>query len=321
MRRVATGPAPWNPGSRREFHNRKRGHVFSSRLERQLEANIDSAKALLKPRAWPRILVFAVQEFLRDDMPGICAGVTFYALLAIFPALSAIVSLYGLFANVDDVRRQILSLSGIIPEGAMRVLGQEMLRLTIAEHGGLTLTLIVSLAVSFYSANAGMKALLRALTTAYEEKERRGFIRLNLVALAFTAGGAVFAAATVAAVVAAPELLARLGLRSALVLSALRWPALLVLLIFSLSMLYALGPDRRSRWRLVAPGNIVAAVGWTAMSVGFSWYVAHFGSFDRTFGSLGGVAGFLTWIWLSLMVVMFGAELNAAVEAHEHPTL
>ncbi|MBS0409513.1 MAG: YihY/virulence factor BrkB family protein [Proteobacteria bacterium] len=290
--------------------------MFSNRLERQLEANVDGAKALLKPRAWPRVVVFAVQEFVRDDMPGVCAGVTFYALLAIFPALSAIVSLYGLFADVDDVRRQILHLSGIIPEGAMRVLGQEMLRLSITEHGGLTLTLIISLSISLYSANAGMKALLKALTTAYEEKERRGFVRLNLVSLAFTAGGSLFAVATVAAVVAVPDLLARLGVRSALLLAALRWPALLVLLIFSLSVLYALGPDRRSRWRLVAPGNIVAAIGWTAMSVVFSWYVAHFGSFDRTFGSLGGVAGFLTWIWLSLMVVMFGAELNAAVEAH-----
>jgi membrane protein len=293
--------------------------VFSNRLERQLEANLDGARALLTPRVWPRMLVFAVQEFVRDDMPGVCAGVTFYALLAIFPALSAIVSLYGLFADVDGVRRQILALSGIIPEGALRVLGQEMLRLTIAEHGGLTLTLIFSILLSLYSANAGMKALLKALTTAYEEKERRGFLRLNLVSLAFTAGGAVFAVATLASVVAAPDLLARLGLGGALLLSALRWPALLVVLIFSLSVLYALGPDRRSRWRMVTPGAIVAAVSWTAMSVGFSWYVAHFGSFDRTFGALGGVAGFLTWIWLSLMVVMFGAELNAAVEAHEHP--
>jgi membrane protein len=292
-------------------------HVFSSRLERQVDANVQGAKTLAHPSHWPKLVTFAVQEFLRDDMPSVSAGVTFYALLAIFPALSAVMSLYGLFADVDDARRQVAHMHGVIPEGAARVLDDAMLRLSLAQHGGLTMTLIVSVAISLFSANAGMKALLRALTVAYEQHESRGFIKLNLVSLGFTIGGAVFALLTLACVVGAPELLDRLGLKGFGLLSVLRWPALLLLLAVSLSMLYGLGPDRRSRWRLVAPGNVVGAVGWTAMSVGFSWYVAHFGSFDRTFGSLGGVAGFMTWIWLSVMVVMFGAELNAAVETCE----
>ncbi|MGA0600266.1 YihY/virulence factor BrkB family protein [Caulobacter sp. KR2-114] len=291
--------------------------MFSSRLERQLQANVDGARTLAHPGHWPRLIIFAVQEFVRDDMPSVSAGVTFYSLLALFPALSAIVSLYGLFADVDGARRQVGHLAGVIPEGAVRVLDDAMLRLSLAQHGGLTVTLILSVAISLYSANAGMKALLRALSRAYEQDERRGFVKLNLVSLAFTGAGAAFAVLTMACVVGAPELLARLGLRSAALLGLLRWPVLLLLLVVSLSLLYALGPDRRSRWRLVAPGNIVGALGWTAMSVGFSWYVAHFGQFDRTFGSLGGVAGFMTWIWLSVMVVMFGAELNAAVETCE----
>lgn len=291
--------------------------MFSSHLERQVQANLQGAKTLAHPGHWPRLIVFAVQEFLRDDMPSVSAGVTFYTLLAIFPALSAIVSLYGLFADVEGARRQVAHLAGVIPEGAMRVIGDAMLRLSLAQHGGLTMTLIISVSISLYSANAGMKALLRALTVAYEQHEQRGFIKLNLVSLGFTVGGAAFAVLTLGCVVAAPELLTRLGLRSAIALSLLRWPIMLVLLVVSLSLLYALGPDRRSRWRLVAPGNVVAALAWTVMSVGFSWYVAHFGQFDRTFGSLGGVAGFMTWIWLSMMVVMFGAELNAAVETCE----
>jgi len=291
--------------------------VFSSRLERQVQANVQGARTLAHPGHWPKIITFAVQEFTRDDMPSVSAGVTFYTLLAIFPALSAIMSLYGLFADIDDARRQIAHLHGIIPEGASRVLDDAMLRLSLAQHGGLTATLIISVAISLYSANAGMKALIRALTVAYEQRETRGFIRLNLVSLAFTAGGAAFAILTLACVVGAPELLDRLGLKGFGLLGVLRWPMLLIMLMVSLSVLYGLGPDRRSRWRLVAPGNIVGAVAWTAMSVGFSWYVSHFGNFDRTFGSLGGVAGFMTWIWLSVMVVMFGAELNAAVEACE----
>ncbi len=268
---------------------------------------------------WTRALIAAVREFMADDMPSVCAGVTFYTLLALFPALSAIVSLYGLVADVQDARAQILALSGLIPEGAVRVLGDEMLRLARAEHGGLTLAFSISLAVSVYSANAGMRALLRALTVAYEEQETRGFLRMNLVSLAFTVGGTLLAVGALIVVVAAPAGLEKVGLKNVAMLDLLRWPVMLLGLLVSLSVLYGLGPNRPTRWRLLSPGNVVAALGWTAMSLAFSWYVANFGHFDRTFGSLGAVAGFMTWIWLSLMVVMFGAELNAAFEAPESP--
>jgi membrane protein len=264
---------------------------------------------------WFEAAKAAVISFGNDRIPAASAAITFFVLLALFPAISAFVSLYGLVADVSDVERQIAALHGLLPEGAISVVSDELTRLTAADHGALSFAFAISLGVSIWSANAGFKALMDGLNVAYETRERRGFIRLNLESLAFTVGAILAAMAAVAADVYAPAALAPLGPAA---LTAFRWlraPVGVVGIIVASSLIYRFGPSRPvARWRWITPGGVVAAVGWIVMSALFSWYVSSFGSYDKTYGSLGAIVGFLTWVWLSTMVLMFGAELNDEVE-------
>jgi membrane protein len=271
------------------------------------------------PRAGFRASIFAsIKAFNEDRIPTAAAAVTFYALLALFPALSAFVSLYGLFADVGQARRQIVALSGLLPGGAVKVLGEQMTRFASADHGRLGLAFAVSLLVSIWSANAGVKALIQALNVAFETRERRNFLQLNLLSLGFTAGLLLLSIAAVAVIAAASGVLARVGLSGLPAGPELRWPAFLILTGAVFALLYRFGPSRTLvRWRWVTPGACLAAVSWVAMSALFSTFVANFGHYDQTYGSLGAIVGFLTWIWLSLMVLLFGAEVNAAFERRD----
>jgi membrane protein len=274
-----------------------------------------SSPLRISRRGWMDVLGHTIREFIDDLIPAVAAGATFYALLALFPALAAFVSLYGLVADVDEARHQISSLSNVLPGGAISILDQQLARLGASSHRSLGLAFAGGLLFSIASANAGMKAFIGGLNIAYEEHEKRNFIKLNLVSLAFTVGAIVFAVIAFAAIVAAPDLLRHLGLGRVAVTSLLKWPLLLVVVTGLFSLLYRFGPSREhARWRWITPGGLVAAVGWLTMSVLFSWYVANFGHYDRTYGSLGAVIGFMTWIWLSLIVILFGAELNSELE-------
>ena len=273
-----------------------------------------------RPAGWRALIARAVREFSKDNIPGQAAAVTFYILLALFPALSAFASIYGLFADVDDARRLLSQLNGLLPGGALSVLSDQLVRLAATDNGQLGLAFVVSLLISVWSANAGIKALFAGLNVAYEARERRRFIRLNLISLAFTAGAIVLAVVGIAAMVAAPATLARFGYAGLEGAAILRWPAFLILATMLFSLLYRFGPCLPDpHWRWITPGGVLAAVGWMAMSIAFSFYVANFGHYDRTYGSLGAIVGFLTWIWLSLMVVLFGAELNSEIEKVQRP--
>jgi len=274
------------------------------------------APTQIPARGWRRIAMRTFKEFNDDNIPSVAAGATFYSLLALFPALGAFVSLYGLIANAGDAQRQIVALAGLLPGGAVSVLSGQVTRLAAVPHARLGLAFAFGLLVSLWSSNAGVKGLISGLNTAYEQKERRNFLTLNAVSLAFTLGGIALSIAATAAVVAAPETLSRLGLKTLAGMSLLRWPVLLVVVTGMFSLLYRYGPCRTlARWRWITPGGLVAALAWMLMSAMFSWYVADFGHYDRTYGSLGAMIGFMTWIWLSLMVVLLGAELNAEIEA------
>jgi len=258
-------------------------------------------------------------EFTEDRIPTVAAGSTFYVLLALFPALGVFVSLYGLFGDVGEAQKQIAALQGLLPAGGVTVLSEQMTRLAAVPHDKLGWTFLLSLVLSVWSANAGTKALIAGLNVAYEARERRNFLMLNLVSLGFTAGGIVFAVAALGTVVAVPELLARLGLGGLAGGSVWRWPIMLAVMVAVLSGLYRFAPSHKHpRWRWVTPGGVLAAVLWGAMSAAFSFYVGHWGTYDRTYGSLGALAGFMTWIWLSLIVVLLGAELNCELD-HERP--
>jgi membrane protein len=264
---------------------------------------------------WRQIFLRSIKAFNADQIPAWAGGVTFFCLLALFPALSVFASLYGLFGDTNQARDQILGLSGLLPEGAVTVLGDQLRLLSKMNHRSLGMAFAAGLLFSVWSSNAGVKSLFAGLNAAYEEKERRSFIRLNLLSLTFTFGLVLLAILAIATIAAAPATLSLIGLGWLSKFAILRWPLILVVVGGVLSLLYRFGPSKSfGRWRWITPGSIAAAIGWLVMSLGFSWYVANFGNFNKTYGALGGVVGFMTWIWLSAMIVLYGAELNAEIE-------
>jgi membrane protein len=271
--------------------------------------------AQIGARGWKEVARRTLAEFNEDQIPLVAAGSTFFILLALFPGLGVFVSLYGLGGDIQGAERQIAALQGVLPPGGVTVLTEQMVRLAATPAASLKLTFIVSLLFSVWSANAGTKGLIAGLNIAYELKEKRNFFVLNLVSLAFTAGVIAFAILSMSAIVAVPQVLAWAGLELSPGASLLRWPALFAVTALSLSVLYRFAPSRHgARWRWITPGGVLAAVLWLAMSLAFSVYVGRFGHYDRTYGSLGAIVGFMTWIWLSLTIVLMGAEFNSEME-------
>jgi membrane protein len=283
--------------------------------------DVHSSPARIPLREWGAILVRAGKEFGQDQIASVSGSIAYAVIVAIFPAMAALVSLYGLFADPGEIRHQLAMLNGIMPGGALELVKNQLSRIAASRHSGLSLAAVIGILVSLWSATAGMRALVRGLNIAYETKETRGFVRLTLLCLALTVGGVVFLVAALAAVVAAPIVLGSLHL-SGLVsdLTALRWPVLFVIVMIGLAVLYRFGPNRAEpRWRWVTPGSLAATLLWLLGSAAFSWYIGNFGHYDATYGSLGALFGFLTWIWLSALIVLFGAELNCEVERRTPP--
>jgi len=279
-----------------------------------------SPEADAPERGWIEALQQVYKRFSEDRVMSIAGGVTFFVLLAIFPAIAALVSIYGLFADPASLADQVNRLSDILPGGAIDVLGEQMRRVSAQGGTALGITFLISLAVSLWSANSGMKAMFDALNIVHDEKEKRGFFRLNAVSLAFTVLGLVFILIALAAVVVLPILLGYIGLESTIhqALRFGRWPLLLVGIALALAVLYRFGPDRQqAKWRWITWGSATATLLWLAASALFSWYAANFGNFNKTYGTLGAAIGFMMWMWISAMVILVGAELDAELECQD----
>ncbi|MCJ2071317.1 YihY/virulence factor BrkB family protein [Methylobacterium sp. J-030] len=265
---------------------------------------------------WKDIAVRVYLEFNKDRVLAVAAGVTFYTLLSLFPAIAALVTCYGLFADVNVINDHLAQLHSMLPSGAVELIGDQVKRIAAKGSGSLSVTFFSSLLLSLWSANAAMKAMFDALNVVYEEDEKRNFFWLNLRSLTFTVGALLFIIIALNVIVVVPVALNFLGLGStAWLLAALRWPAILIVLLGSLSVLYRFGPSREhARWRWVGVGSVVAGLLWLVASLLFSWYVANFGTYNETYGSLGAVIGFMTWIWISSTIVLLGGEINAELE-------
>ena len=266
---------------------------------------------------WKDILWRAYQQIAEDRLLAVAAGVAFYALLAVFPALTALVSLYGLFAKATTIGDHLSFIAGVLPSGGYDIIATEITRIAEKSDGKLSLTFLFGLGIALWSANAGMKALIDALNIIYEENEKRSFVRLNLLSLGLTFGTIVFLLLAVGAVVVFPLAMNWLGYASLTerVVALLRWPALLVVVILGLGVLYRVGPSRRdAKWRWLTPGSVFAAFAWLAGSALFSWYLANFADYSATYGALGAAIGLLMWLWLTAIAVLVGAELNAEME-------
>lgn len=268
-------------------------------------------------RGWVQIGKRVAAQFNDHRLMTESAAITFYALLALFPALAALVSIYGLFADPNAINEQLKTLSGMVPGGGMQIISDQVHTLASNSNGALGFGAAIGLATSLWSANQATKAVFDALDIVYDQKETRSYIVRTLVTLAFTLGIIVFLVIALAAVVAVPVLLGTMGLGGMVqtLLNLGRWPLLLVGIALVLGFIYRYGPDRReARWRWVTWGSAFAAIVWVIGSLLFSWYVSNFGSYNKTYGSLGAVIGFMTWIWLSGIVVLVGGEINAEME-------
>ena len=332
VRLVAGGERQSAPVPRRHPGDRQSGQAQPQRdtgfTEKQ-HANPDAAAAEkgrgreantpteIPAKGWKDVLWRTYEEFGKDRVTSVAAGVTYYALLAIFPAIAALVSIYGLFADPATLQQHLNAMSGVLPGGALEVVGEQVQRIASKGSGALGFGFIFGLVISLWSANAGMKAVFDALNIVNDEEEKRSFVWLNLTSLTFTLGAILFILVALGGIVVLPIALNFLGLGEGTewLLSLVRWPVLLIGVTFGLSLVYRFGPSRdKAEWRWVTPGGLVAAVLWVAVSMLFSWYASNFGSYNETYGTLGAVIGFMTWIWLSSIVVLLGAEINAEME-------
>jgi membrane protein len=268
-------------------------------------------------RGWKDILYRAYREIQDDRLLALAAGVAFYSLIALFPALAAGVSSYALFADAATITKHLSVAADIVPAATLELVTEEIARIAAQSDGRLTFGFVVGLGIALWSANAGMKSMFDALNVIYDEEEKRGLVRLNLVSLFFTGCAIAAAGLAIALVVVFPLLLAAFGLTSLdhPVIGYLRWPVMFVMIILGLAVLYRYGPSRRSaKWRWISVGSVFAALAWLALSSLFSWYLGNFANYNATYGALGAVVGLMMWMWLSTIVVLIGAELNSEIE-------
>jgi membrane protein len=268
-------------------------------------------------KGWKDIFWRTVSQTSEDRLLAISAGVVFYGLLALFPAVTALVSCYGLFAKPESINDHLSFLAGVMPAEAYSIVQDQIARVIAKGQAGLSIGFAIGLLFALWSANAGMKALMDALNIVNEEKEKRSFFRLNVVSLAFTVAAIVAMLGAVGAVVVAPLLLSPVGLAGMAedIVRFARWPALTAAMLLGLSVLYRYGPSRRAaQWQWISVGAVFATLTWFAGSAALSYYFANFANYNATYGSLGAAIGTMTWMWMSAIVVLFGAELNSEIE-------
>ncbi|MBV9460388.1 MAG: YihY/virulence factor BrkB family protein, partial [Bradyrhizobium sp.] len=265
------------------------------------------------------ILLRVYANISRHRIMALAAGMTYYSILAIFPAIAALVAIYGLFSDPSMIARHLDQLGGFLPGGAIDVARDQLTRVASKGSQTLGLTFLAGLGISLWSANAAMKSLFDTLNIVHNEEEKRGIVKLNAISLCFTIGGVLFVLAALGSIVAIPIILNYVSVGFSgwgdLLLRVGRWPAMFMVLTFALAIIYRYGPSRElALWRWITWGSALAALLWLGISALFSWYAANFGNFNETYGSLGAVIGFMTWLWISAIVILLGAEVDAEME-------
>jgi membrane protein len=271
----------------------------------------------IPPRGWWQVVRRAFAESKADHVPMLAGGVAYFAFLAIFPALIAGLTLYGLVADPAQAAQQVEALAATLPREAQPLITDQLRSVVAGGGGALGVGLLVSLLAALWSASSGTGNLVQAINIAYDEDETRGFVKLRATALLLTLGAIVFVLVTLALVAVVPVLLDVLALGPAATVLAevVRWALLIAVVVVALGVVYRVAPDRDSpRIRWVSTGAVVATVLWLAGSAAFSLYVDNFGRYNRTYGALAGVVVLLLWLYLSSYVVLLGAEINAEAE-------
>jgi membrane protein len=272
------------------------------------------ATAPRRPRTLVDFVLRIYDRIAQHRVTSIAAGVTYFVLLALFPAIGALVSIYGLYANPVALSDQLQTMQSFLPSGAIDIIGEQLKRLTEHQNSALSVAFVAGVAVSLWSANAGMKAMFDALNIIHDEAETRNFFVLNVITLAFTLGLIVFFLVAISVIVILPVVLTSVGVGAweEWLVSIGRWPLLFIAIALILAVVYRFGPCcRDAHWRWITLGSAIASFAFIIVSMLFSWYAAHFGNFDKTYGTLGAVIGFMTWNWIVTIVILIGAEIDA----------
>jgi membrane protein len=268
-------------------------------------------------RGWRDVAIRVKREIKQDDVPLLAAGVAFFALLALVPALVALVSVYGLVADPADIQRNVDDVLAAAPREVRELVETQLSSIVDSSPQGLRLGALAGLVVALWSASSGMKHLIAAVNRAYDEDETRGFLRLRGLSLILTIGAVLALLVALYALVVAPNSLPEDGsgdiLRTTLLV--VRWPLLAIGAMVGLAVIYRYAPNRAEpRWAWTSPGAVIATLVWLAASVGFSIYSANFGRYNETYGALGAVVVMMLWLYISAYAAVAGAEVNAELE-------
>ena len=269
-------------------------------------------------QGWKDVAVRVKGELKEDQVPLLSAGVAFYLLLALFPALAAIVSIYGLVADPGQVSQQVADLTAALPESARDLITEQLESIVQGADGGIGFALVGGVIAALWSASSGMKHLVAAINAAYDEDETRKFVKLRGLSLLLTVGAIFFGVVAVGVLAVLPAAIEQtpLGSTGQTIVQIASYPALAVAFGLGLAVLYRYAPDRDSpRWRWVSPGAVVATVLWIVASLGFSFYASNFGSYSETYGSIGAVIVLMLWLVITAFTVILGAELDSELEA------
>lgn len=272
-------------------------------------------------RGWKDILWRVKDETVADHVSVVSAGVAFFGLLAVFPAVAALISIAGFVLDPADVASRLDAVVALLPQDAASIIRDQVDKVTGGDQTATGLAAVLGFGLALYGSTKGVMTLIESMNIAYDEKEKRGIVTLYATGLALTLFLMLGFILTMSVLVVVPIALAFLGLPDSVstAVAWLQWPLLALFAVFGLAVVYRFGPSRENaRWRWVSPGAIVATVLWLAGTVGFAIYAQNFGSYNETYGTLGGVIVLLTWLWLSAFIVLVGAEFNSEME---HQTL
>ena len=278
----------------------------------------EDGPADLPRRAWKDVLLATWKEAGDDDLELISAGVAFYAFLAFVPLLTAFVLSYGLIAEPASVVSHMQALTSVMPENAAAIIGDQLRSMTEGDSAQKGLGLLLAVAIALYGASKGATSFITALNIAYDVGERRTFVRKMLMAFALTAGALItlfLAILAISAMNFLEDLMPDLSGFGHVLIKALFWIAAAGAVVLLLAIVYRYGPNRPDApWRWITPGSAFATTAWLAATAAFGFYVSNFGNYNATYGSLGAVIVFLTWLYLTAYIVLLGAELNSEIE-------
>jgi membrane protein len=297
-------------------------HTLLGRRKRRDEAPSKAGRGVATPaqlpwRGWKDVFARFVERVGEARVLSLAGAVAFFTLLSLVPALSLLVTAYGMLTDPARIIAQLDDITVMFPDAARELIREQAIRLSGRDAASLSTTFLISLGVAAWSANAAVKAIFDALNIIYGAREQRGFVKLNLISLGTTLSGLLILTIALIAIASLPVVTALFPFGHELeeVVRLVRWPSFFAIATIAIGCLYWIGPDRKPpRFVWVLPGAVVSALLWVAASSAFSWYVGTLGNYTATYGSLATVVVFMTWLWLSATIVLVGAELNSELE-------